>query len=34
MREKIASAYDGIVGDLVERAKLIRSERKDLELVE
>lgn len=34
MREKIASAYDGIVGDLVERAELIRSERKDLELVE
>lgn len=34
MREKIASAYAGIVGDLVERAKLIRSERKDLELVE
>lgn len=34
MREKIERAYDDIVGELVDRARLIRSERKDLELVE
>jgi hypothetical protein len=32
--ENIRKEYDAIVDDLAERARLIRSERKDLELVE
>lgn len=30
MRDKIASAYDSVIADLGDRARLIKSERKDL----